>query len=122
MAISKYKPPGSLYLEERFNGRFFALRVWGLIFGEAYTRRVLFSEFYGIRERLLRLSILLSISSSSQGGVFIPLGFTCQLISALSYVSFLRYLHRQIFNILFCPQNLSTVSSDDVICISGVLF
>ena len=34
----------------------------------------------------------------------------------------LRYLHRQIFNILFCPQNLSTVSSDDVICISGVLF
>ena len=27
----------------------------------------------------------------------------------------LRYLHRQIFNILFCPQNLSTVSSDDVI-------
>ena len=37
-------------------------------------------------------------------------------------VHFLRYLHRQIFNILFCPQNLSTVSSDDVICISGVLF
>ena len=34
----------------------------------------------------------------------------------------LRYLHRQIFNILFCTQNLSTVSSDDVICISGVLF
>ena len=34
----------------------------------------------------------------------------------------LRYLHRQIFNILFCPQNLSSVSSDDVICISGVLF
>ena len=34
----------------------------------------------------------------------------------------LRYLHRQIFNILFCSQNLSTVSSDDVICISGVLF
>ena len=31
-------------------------------------------------------------------------------------------LHRQIFNILFCPQNLSTVSSDDVTCISGVLF
>ena len=34
----------------------------------------------------------------------------------------LRYLHRQIFNTLFCPQNLSTVSSDDVICISGVRF
>ena len=27
--ISKYKPPGGLYLEGRFNGRFFALRVWG---------------------------------------------------------------------------------------------
>ena len=37
-------------------------------------------------------------------------------------IQLLRYLHRQIFNILFCPQNLSTVSSDDVICISGVLF
>ena len=37
-------------------------------------------------------------------------------------LNLLRYLHRQIFNILFCPQNLSTVSSDDVICISGVLF
>ena len=35
----------------------------GLIIGEAYTRRGLFSEFYGIRERLLRLSILSSISS-----------------------------------------------------------
>ena len=34
----------------------------------------------------------------------------------------LRYLHRQIFNILFCPGNLSAQSSDDVICISGVLF
>ena len=47
-AISKYKPPGGLYLEGRFNGGFFALRVWGLIFGGAYTRRGLFSEFYGI--------------------------------------------------------------------------
>ena len=28
-AISKYKPPGGLYLESRFNGGFFALRVWG---------------------------------------------------------------------------------------------
>ena len=41
-AISKYKPPGGLYLEGRFNGGFFALRVWG-----AYTWRGLFSEFYG---------------------------------------------------------------------------
>ena len=28
-AISKYKPPGGLYLEGQFNGVFFALRVWG---------------------------------------------------------------------------------------------
>ena len=28
-AISKYKPPGGLYLEARFNGGFFALQVWG---------------------------------------------------------------------------------------------
>ena len=43
-AISKYKPPrgGGLYLEGRFNGGFFALRVSG-----AYTWRGLFSEFYG---------------------------------------------------------------------------
>ena len=37
--MSKYKPPGGLYLEGRFNGGFFVLRVWGglylegLIFG-----------------------------------------------------------------------------------------
>ena len=44
-AIFKYKPPGGLYLGGggRFNGGFFALRVWG-----AYTWRGLFSEFYGI--------------------------------------------------------------------------
>ena len=41
-AISKYKPPGGLHLEGRFNGGFFALRVWG-----AYIWRGLFSEFYG---------------------------------------------------------------------------
>ena len=34
---------GGLYLEGRFNGGFFALPVWG-----AYTRRGLFSEFYGM--------------------------------------------------------------------------
>ena len=48
-AISKYKPPGGLYLEGRFNGGFFALRVWG-----AYIWRGLFSEFYGsIVKRIL---------------------------------------------------------------------
>ena len=36
-AISKYKPSGSLYTEERFNEGFFALRG-GLIFGGAYFR------------------------------------------------------------------------------------
>ena len=38
-----HAPGGGLYLEWRFNGGFFALRVWG-----AYTWRGLFSEFYGI--------------------------------------------------------------------------
>ena len=38
-----YKPLGGLYLEGRFNGRFFALRVW-----RAYTWRGLFAEFYGM--------------------------------------------------------------------------
>ena len=33
--------PGGLYSEGRFNGGFFALRVWG-----AYIWRGLFSEFY----------------------------------------------------------------------------
>ena len=40
--------PGCLYMEGRFNGRFFALQVWGPIFEGAFTRRGLFSEFYGI--------------------------------------------------------------------------
>ena len=39
------QPPrgGGLYLEGRFNGGFFALRVWG-----AYIWRGLFSQFYGM--------------------------------------------------------------------------
>ena len=32
--ISNYKPPGGLYLEGRFNGGFFALRVWGGLYLE----------------------------------------------------------------------------------------
>ena len=35
-------PRGGVYLDGRFNGGFFALRVWG-----AYIWRGLFSEFYG---------------------------------------------------------------------------
>ena len=34
-AISKYNSLGGLYVEGRFNGGFFALWVWGLIFGGA---------------------------------------------------------------------------------------
>ena len=36
-------PGGSLYLQGRFSGGFFALQVWG-----AFTWSGLFSEFYGI--------------------------------------------------------------------------
>ena len=39
-------------MEGPFNGGFFALRVWGLIFGGAYTWRGLFFEFYGIRLKM----------------------------------------------------------------------
>ena len=46
-AISKYKPPGGLYSEGRFNGGFSALRVRAGG-GGGYTWRGLFSEFYGI--------------------------------------------------------------------------
>ena len=45
--FSKYKSPGGLYLEARFNGGFLCYRFEGLIFGGAYTWRGLFSEFYG---------------------------------------------------------------------------
>ena len=51
-AISKYKPPGGLYLEGRFNGGFFALRVCiaslGGLYLEGLIHEGLFSEFYGI--------------------------------------------------------------------------
>ena len=42
------RPPGSLYSEGRFNGRFFALRFRGAYIWRGYTWRGLFSEFYGI--------------------------------------------------------------------------
>ena len=41
-----------LYLEGRFNRGFFALLVWGLIFGGAYTWISLFLEFYGTSQSL----------------------------------------------------------------------
>ena len=46
-------PPGRLYLEGRFNGGFFALRVWG-----ACTWRGFFSELYGIFVQTLLLHFL----------------------------------------------------------------
>ena len=45
--------PGGLYLEGRFNGGFFALRVWG-----ACTWRGFFSELYGILVQTLLLHFL----------------------------------------------------------------
>ena len=53
-ANSKYKPPGGLFSEGRFNGGFFALRFWG-----AYTWRGLFSEFYGIMRPWILLFVVL---------------------------------------------------------------
>ena len=53
-------PPGGLYLEGQFNRGFFALRVWGVIFGGAYTWRGLFSEFYCIYVYFETLICLLS--------------------------------------------------------------
>ena len=49
-AISKYKPPGGLYLEGRFNGGFFALPVWG-----AYIWRGLYMEglIFGILQYVI---------------------------------------------------------------------
>ena len=47
--FSKYKPPGGLYLEGRFNGGFFALQVLGglylegLIHGGAYFQNFMVS-------------------------------------------------------------------------------
>ena len=42
-AISKYKPPGGLYLEGRFNGGFFALRVSGAyIWKDLYMEGLIF--------------------------------------------------------------------------------
>ena len=49
-AVSKYKSPGGLYSEGRFNGGFFALRIWG-----AYIWRGLYMEglTFGILRYLL---------------------------------------------------------------------
>jgi len=41
-AISGYKPPGGLYMEERFNDGFLRYKFGGLIFGWAYFRNTIF--------------------------------------------------------------------------------
>ena len=55
-AISKYKPPGGLYLEGRFNGGVFALPVWrrlyleGPIHGGAYFRNFTVCTMTSLRD------------------------------------------------------------------------
>ena len=51
--ISKYKPPGGLDLEGRFNGGFFALLVWG-----AYIWRGLYMEalIFGILRHIKKIN------------------------------------------------------------------
>ena len=45
-ATAKYKPPGGLYLEARFNGGFFTLRVWGAyIWRGLHTEGLIFRKF-----------------------------------------------------------------------------
>ena len=48
--IPSTSPPGDLYSEGRFNGRFFALRFWG-----PYIWRVLFLEFYSMFFRVFTI-------------------------------------------------------------------
>ena len=52
-AVSKYKPLGGLYLEERSNRRFFVFQVWaayiileGLIHGEVYFQNFKVLGYY----------------------------------------------------------------------------
>ena len=45
-AISKYKPPGGLYKEGRFNGRLFALEVWGGLYLEGLIFGILRIDLY----------------------------------------------------------------------------
>ena len=62
-AISKYKPPGGLYLEGRFNGGFLRYRIGGLIFGGAYFRNFTvsddcFSEWKTVHARVAQVTKL----------------------------------------------------------------
>ena len=47
--FSEYKPPGAyIWRGDLTEGLFLRYRLRGLVFGEAYTWRGLFSEFYGM--------------------------------------------------------------------------
>ena len=73
-AISEYKPPG--VVEGRFIGGFCVtifFFFWGgagggLLFGGAYTRRGLFSEFYGMS--LFNKAVLSKYDLSDRRGLF----------------------------------------------------
>ena len=83
--ISKYKPPGrglggeggggGLYLEGRFNERFFALRVWG-----AYIWRGLFSEFYGMLRGGYFIGGTVPTEPSAGGKIFQPVENTSSAV------------------------------------------
>ena len=65
-AISKYKPPGGLYLEGRFNGRLFPLVVWGAYIWTGLYMEGLFSEFDDNLEK--DWTLLLCFLFKSPGG------------------------------------------------------
>ena len=65
----------SLYLEGRFNGRFFALRVWG-----AYIWRGLFSEFYGMPRGGYFIGGTVPTEPSAGGKIFQPVENTSSAV------------------------------------------
>ena len=77
-SFSKYKPPGGLYLEGRFNGGFFALPVWG-----AYIWRGLYME--GLIRRILRYF-----------QPFLRKMFGQKIVSKMTYAFWSLFLTRQI--------------------------
>ena len=66
---------GGLYLEGRFNERFFALRVWG-----AYIWRGLFSEFYGMLRGGYFIGGTVPTEPSAGGKIFQPVENTSSAV------------------------------------------
>ena len=58
---------GGLYLEGRFNRGFLRYEFGGLIFGGAYTWRVLFSEFYGNCSSVRKKDIIVPVNLAMCG-------------------------------------------------------